>query len=278
LNQWSDFLWYALAGGIGVVLLAGPLGCFVVWQRLAYFGETLAHGALLGVALAFLLDLSPTLGVAAVGVALAFLLARRSANEPLTEDTLLGFLAHTSLALGLVALAFLERVRVDLFAYLFGDILALRPEELLLLALIDLVGLVLVVRFWSGWVNLTLHEELAAVEGHPVARLRLVFLLTLALFVATAMKLVGILLTVALLVIPAAAARPLARTPAQMAIGAVLIGVVAVWLGLSASLAWDTPAGPSIVVAAALLFLLVRWALTVIRHARAELATSRPTL
>lgn len=148
MNQWSDFLWYALAGGIGVVLLAGPLGCFVVWQRLAYFGETLAHGAFLGVALAFLLDLSPTLGVAAVGVALAFLLARRSANEPLTEDTLLGFLAHTSLALGLVALAFLERVRVDLFAYLFGDILALRPEELLLLALIDLIGLVLVVRFW----------------------------------------------------------------------------------------------------------------------------------
>jgi zinc transport system permease protein len=278
LNQWSDFLWYALAGGIGVVLLAGPLGCFVVWQRLAYFGETLAHGAFLGVALAFLLDLSPTLGVAAVGVALAFLLARRSANEPLTEDTLLGFLAHTSLALGLVALAFLERVRVDLFAYLFGDILALRPEELLLLALIDLIGLVLVVRFWSGWVNLTLHEELAAVEGHPVTRLRLVFLLTLALFVATAMKLVGILLTVALLVIPAAAARPLSRTPTQMAIGAVLIGVVAVWLGLSASLAWDTPAGPSIVVAAALLFLLVRWVLTVIRHARAELATSRPTL
>ncbi len=259
MSHWPDFLWYALAGGTGVVLLAGPLGCFVVWQRLAYFGETLAHGAFLGVALALLVDFSPSLGVAAVGSALAFLLARRSANEPLTEDTLLGLLAHTSLALGLVALAFLEGVRVDLFAYLFGDILALRPEELVLLALIDFIGVALIVRFWSGWVNLTLHEELAAVEGHPVAQLRLTFLLTLALLVATAMKLVGILLTIALLVIPPAAARPLARTPAQMAFGAVLIGVVAVWLGLSASLAWDTPAGPSIVVAAALLFLTVRW-------------------
>lgn len=253
-----DFLWYALLGGIGIALLSGPLGCFVVWRRMAYFGETLAHSSFLGVGLGLLLHLQPMFGVAAVGGVIAILLARRHPADGLAEDTLLGLLAHASLALGLVVLAFMEDVRVDLFAYLFGDILALRPEELVWIGLADVIGLALLAWLWQGLLSLTVHEELAAVEGRRVMALRLGFMLVLAMFVALAMKLVGILLTVSMLIIPAAAARRLARTPLQMAVGAAAVGVLAVVLGLTASLHYDTPAGPSMVVVAAALFLLLR--------------------
>lgn len=252
-----DFLWYALLGGVGVALLAGPLGCFVVWRRMAYFGETLAHSAFLGVGLGLLLHLEPMVGVAAVGAVIAIILARRHPAEGLAEDTLLGLLAHASLAMGLVVLAFMEEVRVDLFAYLFGDILALRPEELLWIGVADLLGLALLAWLWQGLLSLTVHEELAAVEGRRVMVLRLAFMLVLAVFVALAMKLVGILLTVSMLIIPAAAARRLARTPLQMAVGAAVIGALSAGLGLGASLHYDTPAGPSIVVAAAFLFIVL---------------------
>jgi zinc transport system permease protein len=198
------------------------------------------------------------IGVAAVGAVIAIVLARRHPAEGLAEDTLLGLLAHASLALGLVVLAFMEEVRVDLFAYLFGDILALRPQELLWIGVADLLGLALLAWLWQGLLSLTVHEELAAVEGRRVMVLRLAFMLVLAVFVALAMKLVGILLTVSMLIIPAAAARRLARTPVQMALGAAGVGALAVVLGLMASLHYDTPAGPSIVVAAAGMFLALR--------------------
>jgi zinc transport system permease protein len=252
-----DFLGYALLGGVGVALLSGPLGCFVVWRRMAYFGETLAHSAFLGVGLGLLLGLQPMVGVAAVGAVIAVLLARRQPADGLAEDTLLGLLAHSSLALGMVLLAFMEDVRVDLFAYLFGDILALRPEELVWIGLADLLGLGVLAWMWQGLLSLTVHEELAAVEGRRVMALRLGFMLVLAAFVALAMKLVGILLTVSLLIIPAAAARRLSSTPLQMALGAAGTGVLAVIAGLWTSLKYDTPAGPSVVVAAAILFILL---------------------
>ena len=253
-----DFLLRALLGGVGIALLAGPLGCFVVWRRMAYFGETLTHSAFLGVGLGLLLHIDPIIGVAVMGVVIALILARRHPSDGLAEDTLLGLLAHSSLALGLVLLAFMEDVRVDLFAYLFGDILALHPQELLWIGLADGFGLLLLASMWQGLLALTVHEPLAAVEGRKVMALRLGFMLVLAVFVALAMKLVGILLTVSMLIIPAAAARRLARTPLQMAVGAVLVGALATGLGLAASMLYDTPAGPSMVVAAALLFVVLR--------------------
>lgn len=253
-----DFLWRALLGGAGIALLAGPLGCFVVWRRMSYFGETLAHSSFLGVGLGLALHLEPMFGVVAIGACVAVLLARRHTSTALAEDTLLGLLAHTSLALGLVLLSTMESMRLDLFSYLFGDILALRSEELLWVALANGIGWTVLTKIWAGLLAVTVHEELAAVEGRRIDFLRLVLMLMLAMFVALAMKLVGILLAVALLIVPAAAARRLACTPLQMATGASVIGVLAVILGLTASLQWDTPTGPSIVVAAALLFLLIR--------------------
>lgn len=251
-----EFLLRALLGGIGVAFVAGPLGCFVVWRRMAYFGDTLAHAALLGVALGIALHVNLLLGVAGVGVAAALLLLAAQRQTIVPMDSVLGMLAHTTLSLGLIATSLLRAPSLDLFGFLFGDVLALRWDDLYWIGAGGGVVLALLAALWRPLLNLTVHEELATVEGVPVIRMRFVFLLLVALTVALALKVVGVLLITSLLIIPPAAARRFARTPEAMAGLAALVGALAVSGGLAASYAWDTPAGPSVVVAATVLFLL----------------------
>ena len=250
----DDFLVRALLGGFGVALVAGPLGAFVVWRRMAYFGAAMAHAALLGVALGLLLEVDLTLAIIAVCVLLALAVVGLQKQKALATDTLLGILAHGTLACGLVAIAFQETVRVDLLSYLFGDILAVSRTDLVWIFAGGGLVLAAVVAIWRPLLAATVHEELAQVEGVAVARVRLVFMVLLAVAIAVGLKVVGLLLIAALLIIPAAAARCLATTPEQMALGAIAIGCLSVAGGLYGSLAWDAPAGPSIVVAATLLF------------------------
>ena len=250
----DDFLWRALLAGIGVALVAGPLGVFIVWRRMAYFGDTMAHSALLGVALGVLLGFSVELGVVAVTLLLAVLLLGLQRQQRLAGDTLLGILAHSTLSLGLVALAFMETVRIDLMAYLFGDILAVAWGDLYWIWGGAVVVLGVLMMIWRPLLSLTVHADLARVEGAPVMPVQLAFLLLIAVVIAVAMKVVGVLLITSLLIIPAAAARRFARTPEQMALLAALIGMLAVGLGLWGSMTWDIPAGPAMVVASALLF------------------------
>jgi zinc transport system permease protein len=252
----DEFLLRALLAGLGVALVAGPLGAFVVWRRMAYFGDTLAHSALLGVALAYLLSINLNLGVLITCVAVALVLLALQRQQRLASDTLLGILAHTALSLGLVTLAFLETLRVDLMGFLFGDILAVGWRDVALIWAGGLVVLGALALLWRPLLAITVHEELAQVEGVPVARVRLALTLLLAVVVALAMKVVGILLITSLLIIPAAAARRFSRTPEAMAALAALAGGLAVTGGLAGSLSFDTPAGPSVVVAAALIFAL----------------------
>lgn len=251
-----DFLLNALLAGLALALVAGPLGSFVVWRRMAYFGDTLAHAALLGVALGFLLDVSPTLAVTVGCVLLAVLLVTLQQRQPLASDTLLGILAHSTLSLGLVTISLLDEVRVDLMAYLFGDLLAVGHADLLWIVGGSALVLAALAWLWRSLLAITVHEELARVEGLPVAAIRLALMLLIAVVIAVAMKIVGVLLITSLLIIPAAAAQRHARTPEQMAAGASLIGLVAVCAGLTLSWYQDTPAGPSIVVSAAGVFLL----------------------
>ena len=250
----DEFLVRALAAGFGVAGLAGPVGSFVVWRRMAYFGDTLAHSALLGVGLGFLLHVNLTLGTLAVCVALALLLVVLERQKRLSSDTLLGILSHSALSLGLVLVSFLETLRVDLISYLFGDILAVTRGDLAWIYGGGLAALAVLAVLWRPLLSLTVHEELARVEGVPVEATHLGFVLLVAVVVALMMKVVGMLLITALLIIPAAAARRFARSPEAMAAAAALVGCGAVAAGLGASLAWDTPAGPSIVVSAAGLF------------------------
>ena len=251
----DDFLIRAIAGGIGMALITGPLGCFVVWRRMAYFGETIAHAALLGIALGLILGVSPLVGVVAVSVAVALLLVLLQRGKTYASDTLLGILAHGTLSVGLVVISTMETVRVDLFSYLFGDILAISLGDVAWIYAAGFAVACALVVLWRPLVAISVHEDLAFVEGVPVAAAKLALMILLAMVVAVAMKVVGILLVISLLIIPAATARTLATTPEHMAGLAAIAGVIAVCGGLWGSFEFDTPAGPSIVLASFVLFL-----------------------
>jgi zinc transport system permease protein len=252
----DDFVLRAVLAGLGVAAVAGPLGSFVVWRRMAYFGDTLAHSALLGVALGFLLNVNLNLAVVLLCLLLSLVLVALQQQRRLAADTLLGIMSHSALSLGLVALAFLETVRVDLIGYLFGDILAVTPGDLLWIYGGGAVALAATIALWRKLLSITVHEELAQIDGINVPATRLLFMLLVALVIGVAMKVVGILLITSLLILPAAAARRFARTPEAMAALAALAGALAVIGGVGASVRWDLPAGPAIVLTASLLFAL----------------------
>ncbi|MBK1666892.1 hypothetical protein CKO28_02395 [Rhodovibrio sodomensis] len=251
-----EFLQRALLAGLGIAAVAGPLGCFVVWRRMAYFGTSLAHNAFLGIALGVLLGIDPMFGIAMAAAAVALLLVALQRQHRLADDTLLGILAHAGMALGLVALSFMEGMRVDLLTYLFGDVLAVSWRDLGWIYGAGGVVLAGLVALWRWLLMVSVHPELAAAEGIPVLAVRLAFMLMLAVLVAIAMKVVGILLITSMLIIPAAAARRFAVSPERMAVAAAGVGLVSVVVGLAASYQWDLPSGPAMVVAATALFAL----------------------
>ena len=249
----DDFMMRAALAGIGVAFAAAPLGCFVVWRRMAYFGDATAHAAILGVALSLAFSMSIFVGTVVVALLMALVVSILS-GRGYAMDTLLGVLAHSAIAFGLVAVSFLSGVRIDLMAYLFGDILAVSQDDLAVIW----GGAVLVVALigwrWSALLTCTLNRDLAQAEGINPKREQLVLTLALALIVALGIQIVGAILIAALLIIPAAAARNFANTPEAMALIAAAFGACATLGGLAASLHWDTPTGPSIICCAAALF------------------------
>mgnify|MGYP000161829743 FL=1 len=252
----DDFFIRALLAGIGLALMAGPLGCFVIWKRMAYFGDTLSHGALLGVALGLLFELHLELSVFLVCGLIAvtlFLLQRRAS---ISSDALLGILAHASLAIGLVVLSLMTWIRVDLMGLLFGDILAVSHRDLTVIAGTLVMTSIVLALTWRSLFAATVSRELAEAEGLNPRRAEIIFMLLIASVIAVAIKIVGVLLITSLLIIPAATARRISLSPAQMMLVSSIIGVFAVILGLTGSLNLDTPSGPSIVVASVGLFLI----------------------
>ena len=249
----DDFMTRATLAGIGVALAAAPLGCFVVWRRMAYFGEATAHAAILGVALALALQVSIFAGTLAMALVMAMLVTIL-AGRGYAIDTVLGVLAHAALAFGLVAVSFLSGIRIDLSAYLFGDILAVSQADLAVIWGGATFVVALIAWRWSPLLAATLNDELAYAGGFDPKREKLILTLALAVTVAVAIKVVGVLLIASMLIIPAAAARSLARTPEAMAMIAAAIGAVSAVAGLRAAYLLDTPAGPSIVCVAAVLF------------------------
>jgi len=250
----DDFLIRAALAGIGVAVAAGPLGCFVVWRRMAYFGDTLAHSALLGVAIGFIIGVAPTVGTIVTGIAVALLLVWLQQKRDWSSDTLLGLLSHTTLAGGLIAITFLQGVRIDLMAYLFGDILSVSTADVVW-TWVGAATITCTLSFlWRPLVALTVNRDMARAEGIAGPGIELCFVVLIAIIVAISMKIVGILLITAMLVIPPATARHFARTPEQMAIFAIISGCIATVVGLFGSYQWDVPAGPAIVLSAAGLF------------------------
>ncbi len=251
----DDFLVRAMAAGLGVAMVAGPLGCFIVWRRMAYLGDTMAHSALLGVALAIVMEIDVMAGVFAVAALTALALAALEKMESAPVDTILGILAHSSLALGLLAAAFAPALRIDLMGFLFGDVLAVSRADIAVIYVGGAVVLAVLALIWRPLLAGTVDADIAEAEAMRPERARIVFKILMAAVIAMAMKVVGVLLMTALLIIPPATARRLAGGPEAMAAAAAGVGCVAVAGGLWGSLAFDTPSGPSIVAAALVLFL-----------------------
>ena len=250
----DPFIVRALAAGIGVALIAGPLGCFVVWRRMAYFGDSLAHSALLGIALGMVTGINPTLGTILVSTGFAMMLLWLQHTRILATDTLLGILAHAALSIGMVVLSFAGNQRFDLQSYLFGDILTVTAEDLYWVYGGGIVVLVLLFKNWLSLTLMTIHEDLARAEGVKTFWVNLLLVVLMTIVVAVSIRIVGILLITSLLVIPAATARQWMKSPEGMAIMAAFFGLLAVISGIYGSAYLDTPTGPSIVTAATILF------------------------
>lgn len=253
-----DLLIAPLLAGLALAAVAGPVGCFLVWRRMAYFGDTLAHGALLGIALGAVLHIAPMFGVLIVCLLIALGLHVLSRRRDLGSDTLLGVLAHAALAFGVIAVAVIEGLRAELLALLFGDLLAVDAQDAVFIAGGALLTLAMLALGWRALLAVTVDEDLARVEGVPVGAVKFLLAVMLAVIVALAMQVVGLMLVTALLLIPAAAARPFAREPAAMARIAALVGMASVLGGLAMSWWLDLPAGPSVVAMSVLLFLASR--------------------
>ena len=255
--MFDDFFIRALVAGIGIALVTGPLGCFVVWRRLSYFGDTLSHSALLGVTIAYTFDLNIALSVFLISSVIALILIQLQKRTNLPGDALLGLLAHSSLAVGLVVVSFLTGVRIDLMAYLFGDILAVSEFDLGVIWTGALVVLALILWRWKPLFLSTFNEELSYASGFNPKREQLFLTIGLGITVAVSIKVVGVLLITAMLIIPAAAARNLARDPEMMVFAAALVSCISVTVGLRGSYIFDTPPGPTIVCVTLFIFIVL---------------------
>ena len=254
--MFDDFFIRALFAGIGVAFVTGPLGCFVVWRRLSYFGDTLAHSALLGVTIAFSLEFNIALSVFITSSVVALFLIQLQKKTNLPGDALLGLLAHSSLGVGLVTIGFLSFIRFDVMGLLFGDILAVNVNDLLVIWIGGALILIILKLIWKPLFASTVNYELAEAEGLNPERAKAIFTLLMAAIIAISIKMIGLLLITGMLIIPAAMARNVSNSPKSMIIFSVIGGLLSVFLGLFSSLNFNTPSGPSIIVAALILFII----------------------
>ena len=252
--MFDDFFIRALVAGLGIALVTGPLGCFVIWRRLSFFAGTLAHSSLLGVTLAFSFDINISFSVLLISSALALILLKLQKSTKLPNDALLGLLAHSSLAIGLVVIGFLSYIRFDIMGLLFGDILAVNKRDLLVIWIGGAIMLLILKIIWKPLFASTVNYELAEAEGMKPEKINAVFTILMAAIIAISIKMVGILLITGMLIIPAAMARNLSNNPKQMIIISIIGGLLAVILGLYSSLEFNTASGPSIITAALVLF------------------------
>lgn len=249
----SDFILLALLAGTGIAIIAGPIGSIMVWKRMAFFGDALSHSALLGVALALIANIHISIGILCATLLFSFILALSQKQRSYSSDTILGILAHGTLALGVVIIAFVG-IRIDLNSFLFGDILSVTHHDIFFIYGISAAALCFLYYLWKPLILSTISNDLAQAEGVNTHRINSFFMILVAIIVALSVKIVGVLLVTSLLIIPAATARFFSSTPERMALLASCFGIASVLLGIMASTQWDIPTGPAIVVAMTLIF------------------------
>ncbi len=250
-----DFIIKALLAGIGIAIISGPIGSLMIWRRMTYFGDTLAHATLFGASIATILHINIYYGLICTCLLIAITLTILSKNKVFTNDTILSILSHTVLAIGLIFATFSKNIRIDLLGYLYGDILSINNLDLICILCIDVLVLSSLIFLWDKLVFITIHKELAVTNGINEPKIKWIFILLISLIFAVAVRLVGVLLINALLIIPSATAKIWAKSPEQMAILGSIFGCIAIILGILTSLFYDGPTGPLIVVSTAILFL-----------------------
>ncbi|OJX12788.1 MAG: hypothetical protein BGO77_07920 [Caedibacter sp. 37-49] len=253
----STFLVNAFAASSLFSFAAGPLGAMIIWRRLAFFGDTLSHGALLGMSLSLAFNFHPIMGIFFISVILAIFLGYSSNSPALASETRLAILSPGLLSLGMICFSLFKRVRFNLEGYLFGDILAVNIQDLVSLLLGEIVVLSFLIKQWKALINICISEDLAMVEGYNVARVRIMFLFILALFIALTVKIMGVLLMTALLILPAVLARNFSKTPERMALLAIGVGIIITIIGLCISNSYDISAAPAIVTTGVTLIILL---------------------
>ena len=249
------FILKALLAGVGIASISGSVGCFVVWKRLAYFGDSLAHAALVGISFGLILGISVNIGILAICFVFVLLLFWLKTNKNLNSDTILGILAHAALSVGIFIFSFLERP-IDLHSLLFGDILTVKTEDIILIYAVVCLVVAFFYVYWDCLMLMVINEELAITENVKIHRLQFLLMSLIALVIAVSIQIVGILLISSLLIIPAATARYYAQSPISMCFIGAFIGILSVVAGMSVSILLDTPSGPSIVLACVVLFCL----------------------
>jgi len=257
----DTFIINALIGGALVAAIAGPLGCFMVWRKMAYFGDTIAHSALMGVALGIAFDSENLIIMIATCSSVALMLLFLQRDKRFSSDTLLGILAHSALSIGMIVISMMDHFRTDMMYYLVGDILAISTADIYTITVVVVLSAISLFFIWRPLLSLTVHEGLAQIEGVRVNLIKIVYMLLIASLVAVALKVIGVLLITALMIIPAAAARTVSNTPLQMIIFASICGILSVVGGIFSSSQWDVPTGPAIVLSATVLFLCGRFLL-----------------
>lgn len=262
MNEWisllsQDFLIRALIAGIALSCISGSLGVFVIWQRMAFFGDTLAHSGLLGITLAFAFELNFMLGIGIVSVCIAFMLYFLRDKVAFSHDAILGILSPAGLAMGLIALSFFENIQIDLLGFLIGDILAITWQDVWIIVVMVILGLICLRSIWTSLLRLTIDRDIAEVEGVATNRIQMIYIFLLAMIIAVAVKLVGVLLISAMLIIPAATARIVAKSPEQMAVLACVFGMLATTLGMGLAIMLDLPVGPAMVMVLLACFIII---------------------
>ncbi|MFT4325151.1 MAG: iron chelate uptake ABC transporter family permease subunit [Candidatus Liberibacter psyllaurous] len=254
--MYNEFFIRALFAGIGIILSTGPLGCFIVWQRMTYFGDTIAHSALLGVAFSLMLNLPLPLCIFMVAALTSIILLQIQKSEFIASDAILGVITHSTISISLIMLSFMTWVNTDLTSFLFGDILAVNTNDIIIIWSVGILNIVILIKIWKSLLATTVNYELAKAEGMQPEKVKLIFTMITALMISISIKFIGITLITSLLILPTVTARRFATSPENMVILTTVIGILGVILGLYGSLIFDTPSGPSIIITSLIFFIL----------------------
>lgn len=253
-----DFLTLPILASLLIPLLSAPMGCILIWRRMTFFGDTLAHASMLGAALAIVMQMAVIYGLIIVSLLMAVILTISQKDKSLSHDSWLGVISYGALAMGLLLLYGSGIRGIDPHQILIGDILTASWEDVGLIAMVAVCSGIFIYANWQQIILLTLDLDFAKAKQVNTQRVELLLMLTLSMAIAAILKIIGALLAPALLIFPAVTARKLANSPVKMIYVAIATGILMNCVGLFGSLHFDCPTGPAIILTGVIIFAIIR--------------------